>query len=410
MNICIISSTFLPEMTGVGSYVKSIMDEFSQKGHKVLLLSPDYSLVEDIFENYMDFIGEIGPNMCVRPIPTIVNPLRRDKVQFAHHTKWNLEDYIGSFQPDAVIVVDPQRIYDLSLFGFIGGEAYGKCIGVEYARKKGIPVVAMYQTHFPLIADSFIPEHVPTPYRMDRSGVYRRIMAEYDIVLCACNEVYRFVAGHGLENAKAVVYVGINRNIFSEQGKSNLVKDDKSIKLLYAGRLDADKDINQIFDIFRNLKRECPKVSLYIAGGGTGEMAFREICREEADITCLGVLDQRELVKVYNSVDVYLSPHPTETYGLSVLEAMSKGLPIVTADRGGPRDLVEKGVSGFQCGTMDEYVDALKLLVEDADLRHRMGQAGRDFAGSYYSDKCADNVLRELEILIGKKADVHEKI
>ncbi|HEX3028858.1 MAG TPA: glycosyltransferase family 4 protein [Clostridia bacterium] len=403
MNICIIGSTFLPEMTGVGTHINNMMREYAKLGHKVLVLCPDYSIAEDIFPDYKDYIGELEENVLVVPVPSKdIFVVDGRLIQFAHWSEWNLEDYIGGFLPDALIVEDPARIFDLSILGVPGACAYGKSIGVEYAREKGIPVIGIYHTNFPMHVDCVAPAHVPTPYRLDKCGVYKKIFSGYDIILCACNEVYKFVAGHGLGNVKAGAYVGINQNIFSNSEKSNLVNSDENIKLFYAGKLDKDKDIYNTLEIFRNLKRTHEKVNMYIAGGGVGEDGLREVCTREKDIIYLGKLNQSELVKVYNSVDIYLSPHPSETYGLSILEAMSRGVPVVTADGGGPKNLVEKGVSGFRCTTMDEYMNALKLLAEDSGLRYRMGQAGKKFAGNYYCNRCADNVLNEIFKLRGQ--------
>lgn len=400
MNICVITSCYFPELTGVSTHVYNMLREYSKKGHKVKMLCPVYGLAEDVYPDYQNYLGEIFENVFVVPAPSRKIPqIEGFLIQFEDWQKWNLDDYIEDFQADVIIVEDPARCYDLSLLGIPKAHGYGKSIGVEYARKKNIPVVGMYHTNFTLHVDCVIPQQVPTPYRQDKDGVYQKIFAGYDVVLCACNEVFTFISSHGLNNVKHGRYVGINEEILSTTEKSSLVSDDGNIKLFYAGRLNRDKDIYGAIAIYNELKNLCPNVSMYIAGGGEGQDELRNYCLDKDDIVYLGKLTQVEVAKVYNSADIYFSPHPTETYGISILEAMSMELPVVTSDSGGPKDLVEKGVSGFRCSTTKEYIQALKCLVEDKALRQEMGKRGRKFASQYYCSNCVDNFLNEIEIL-----------
>lgn len=218
MNICIIGSTFFPELTGVGVHIKNMVHEYSKKGHRVLLLCPDYSVAKDIYPDYEEYRGEIEENVFVVPVPSREVKVKDGRIiQFDHWSEWNLDDYIGDFKAEVIVVEDPARIYDLSVLGIPGACAYGKSIGVEYAGKRGIPVIGMYHTNFPMHVDCVMPPHVQTPYRLDKKGVYKRIFGDYDILLCACNEVYKFVSSHGLENVKVGSYVGINQNIFNNK-------------------------------------------------------------------------------------------------------------------------------------------------------------------------------------------------
>jgi glycosyltransferase involved in cell wall biosynthesis len=123
---------------------------------------------------------------------------------------------------------------------------------------------------------------------------------------------------------------------------------------------------------------------------------------------------------LYDASDVFVSPvdNIQESFGLSIIEAMAHGLPVIASDWSGYRDIVRHGVSGFLIPTywdgaiveavsnlapMDAayggaamiakqtVVDVPQLyravcaLVTDADLRHRMGAAGRAIAETDYS-------------------------
>jgi len=60
-----------------------------------------------------------------------------------------------------------------------------------------------------------------------------------------------------------------------------------------------------------------------------------------------GVLCGEELARAYASMDVFVFPSTTDTFGNVVLEAMASGVPPVVTDRGGPQFLVDQGTTGF---------------------------------------------------------------
>lgn len=83
--------------------------------------------------------------------------------------------------------------------------------------------------------------------------------------------------------------------------------------------------------------------------------------------------------EIYPATDVYLLPSLAEGYGMSVVEAMSFGLPAIASRLSALPELVEDGVSGLLTppDDADALFEAMKRLLEDAALRRRMGQAAR---------------------------------
>lgn len=71
--------------------------------------------------------------------------------------------------------------------------------------------------------------------------------------------------------------------------------------------------------------------------------------------------------------------------GLKILQYMAAGLPVVANPVGIHMTLVEHGVNGFLAGTQNEWIDAVGRLRTDADLRRRMGSAGRRVVRTRYS-------------------------
>jgi glycosyltransferase involved in cell wall biosynthesis len=92
-----------------------------------------------------------------------------------------------------------------------------------------------------------------------------------------------------------------------------------------------------------------------------------------------GFLHGEALADAYAAGDVFLFPSDTETFGNVVLEAMSSGLPVVAADRGGVTDTVRSGVSGQQvpAGDVAAFAAAAQRLLEDDAERASLAAGAR---------------------------------
>ena len=87
-----------------------------------------------------------------------------------------------------------------------------------------------------------------------------------------------------------------------------------------------------------------------------------------------------------------------ETFGLVALEGMAHGLPVVACDVGGLPELVEDGISGYlvPVGDVERLTDRVQRLLEDADLRKRMGAAGRERAARLFAPETHRRKMLEI--------------
>ncbi len=107
-----------------------------------------------------------------------------------------------------------------------------------------------------------------------------------------------------------------------------------------------------------------------------------------------------ELVRLYQSCDVFALPTKAEAFGIAAVEASSMGLPIVATPVGGLTDIVAEGVNGFLVppGDILALSSSLLLLVENAALRRQLGLAGRKLAEKRFDAR--KNARRLTEILL----------
>jgi glycosyltransferase involved in cell wall biosynthesis len=141
---------------------------------------------------------------------------------------------------------------------------------------------------------------------------------------------------------------------------------DEPPHVLFAGRLSPEKGVLDLVEAARGLP-------LVVAGDGP--------LRPQVP-GALGFVPHDELLRLYGRAAVVACPSRREGYGVVCAEAMAHGRAVVVTPVGGMRDLVEDGVNGLvvPVGDVPALRAALERLLGDADLRARLGAAGREAA------------------------------
>jgi glycosyltransferase involved in cell wall biosynthesis len=145
--------------------------------------------------------------------------------------------------------------------------------------------------------------------------------------------------------------------------------------VLFVGRLAAEKGVEE-------LAAACEGLPLVVVGDGP----LRDLVRG-----AVGFVPPRALGSYYARAAVVVCPSRREGYGVVAREAMAHGRPVVASSVGGLRDAVEDGVTGLLVPPRDPAAlrGALVRLLEDAELRERLGAAARDRARRLFSWRAA---------------------
>jgi glycogen(starch) synthase len=154
------------------------------------------------------------------------------------------------------------------------------------------------------------------------------------------------------------------------------------VEVLFVGRLEPRKGIDTLLEAAGPLLAGRPDVRLRIVGADNPHAngrpdAFAGYASEQ--VIFAGELEDDALFDAYAGADVFCGPSRYESFGLVHVEAMMMGLPVAACDVGGMRETVVDGETGLLVapGDAEALRGALERLVEDADLRARMGAAGR---------------------------------
>jgi glycosyltransferase involved in cell wall biosynthesis len=128
-------------------------------------------------------------------------------------------------------------------------------------------------------------------------------------------------------------------------------------------------------------------------------LAARLEMQEGVDVVFAGAVPEDELPAHYALGDVYVHTGREESFGLSVIEAMSLGLPVVSVAEGGPCDTVMDGINGYLTeATTEALGTAIARLFANPARLTMMGQAGARYVRTHYSwEAGAQTLLRVLD-------------
>lgn len=161
-------------------------------------------------------------------------------------------------------------------------------------------------------------------------------------------------------------------------------------RILYVGLLTPRKGVLDLIEASRMLRDEGLEHELLLLGGtpDEGPAAAEPVLAAAADnAVLLGTRLPGEMPSAYAEADIFCLPSWWEAMPLSVLEAMACGLPVVASGVGDVSRVVADGLTGFVVPKQspDELAAALRKLVEDRELRRRMGAAGRRRVEEHFS-------------------------
>ncbi len=177
--------------------------------------------------------------------------------------------------------------------------------------------------------------------------------------------------------------------------------------VLYVGRIEPLKGIDTLIQAIAILHQRGLLVCLSVIGGdgdldqeeaNVETLRLREMCVQagvEDLVTFLGKRSQDTLPYYYSAANAVVVPSHYESFGMVALEAMACGTPVVASQVGGLAFLVQDGQTGFTVPVEDPHAlaDRLALLLQDEELRHKMGMQAAAFSRKYSWEKITSQII-----------------
>ncbi len=162
-------------------------------------------------------------------------------------------------------------------------------------------------------------------------------------------------------------YKGVEPNVYTiPVGSLDELKyptvNRKPYSILTASRLATEKHIDWIIEAVAKARRTVPQLTLDIYGKGSEEQKLKELIKKLGAENYIILRGQQNLKEVYQDYELYLSGSMSEGFGLTLMEAVGAGLPIIGFDvRYGNPTFIEEGKNGYLI-PVDEHMTAKQKI------------------------------------------------
>jgi len=204
-----------------------------------------------------------------------------------------------------------------------------------------------------------------------------------EVILVDPSQKQYFIERGFSEENLNVVRNGVDTNLFKPG--DNTKRDDDTIDFVYVGRLSYDKGVHILLDAFQEYHCENPQSRLTVIGNGMlkGQV---DSCTDDGSVRWLGAIDHEKIPDILQKMDAFVIPQNIGGLGLSVMEAMSCGLPVITTAIGETVRLLraDEGIL-VKPDSVSAVVKGMRVLGEDKIKRKSMGARCREKIEKEYS-------------------------
>ena len=310
MRIGLFTDTYFPQVSGVATSIRTLKTELEKQGHAVFI----FTTTDKDVNRYEDW-------QIIR-IPSVPFFAFKDR-RFAYRGFTKALEIAKQYQLD---IIHTQTEFSLGL------------LGIWIARELKIPVIHTYHTQYEdyvhYIAKGMLIRPSMVKY------LVRGFLHDVDGVICPSEIVRDLLSKYKVKVEKRVIPTGIElakfeRPEIKEENlaalRSNLgIKEDEKM-LLSLSRISFEKNIQAVLNAFAQVLKE-DKVKLVVAGDGP----YLDSLKEQAvklqiqdHVIFTGMIAPGETALYYKAADFFISASTSETQGLTYLESLASGTPVI---------------------------------------------------------------------------------
>ena len=311
MRIGLFTDTYFPQVSGVATSIRTLKTELEKQGHAVFI----FTTTDKDVNRYEDW-------QIIR-IPSVPFFAFKDR-RFAYRGFTKALEIAKQYQLD---IIHTQTEFSLGL------------LGIWIARELKIPVIHTYHTQYEdyvhYIAKGMLIRPSMVKY------LVRGFLHDVDGVICPSEIVRDLLSKYKVKVEKRVIPTGIElakferpeikeENLTALRSKLGIKEDEKM--LLSLSRISYEKNIQAVLNAFAEVLKEEDKVKLVVAGDGPYLDSLKEQAGKlniQKHVIFTGMIAPSETALYYKAADFFISASTSETQGLTYLESLASGTPVI---------------------------------------------------------------------------------
>ena len=377
MKIALINPFSFAYQGGVQEHIKALYRFLKSKGHEVKVLAPRQLKQENYGEDFWLFGS------------SIVVPGNDSRVSLSYCFPSEIEDSLNKVNFDIFHFHSFLPFFSFQVLNSVKSKN-AATVMTSHSNIEGSFFATVFGAVTELVIDSFLTQ-------MD--GVISVSKAGEKLV-------------KNFKGSRVIIPNGIDTVRFNPNVSALTKFQDGKINILFVGRLDRRKGLQFLLPAFEELRKKYENVRLIIVGDGFLKEELLGVVKRYniEDVIFVGEVENEEIPRYYAAADIFCAPSIRgETFGIILLEAMASGVPVVTTDIEGYREVMPEAYHELlvKPERSDLLFLALVKLIRDRELRSKLSKIGLSHAGNYDWEVIGDKVFNFYKrVLENKQAGI----
>ena len=372
MNIVMLTNTFTPHVGGVARSVEAFTAEYRRRGHRVLVVAPEFS-------------GMPHDEIDVVRIPAIQN-FNGSDFSVVLPISGLLSEVLDEFAPDIIHAHHPYLLGVTAL---------------RVARYRDLPLVFTHHTLYEEYTH-YVPGDAPKLRRFIIEAAIRYANLS-DQVFAPSESIMTLLRARGVEAPITVVPTGVQAECFAQGNGVRFrvamgIPEDAFV-VGHLGRLAPEKNLKFLAEAVAAFLKTTSRAHFLVIGTGPSEKTIRQIFAREgldARLHIAGILTHEQLADALHAMNLFAFASKSETQGMVLTEAMAAGLPVVALDANGVREVVSDYRNGrlLHGESIKAFVSAMQwVAVLPATQYREHERAALNTAETFSMSHSADKAL-----------------
>ena len=392
MRIGLFSDQFYPQVSGVVTSIKMLYEGLEAMGHECYI----FTAIDD--DDCKD-----NPEITSKRIINFPGHYYPFKAASEYKFNFNHRKFVKEIAKYNLDVIHVNTEFNMSKIARVAG------------KKLHIPIVYTVHTAwiqyictlFP-VSDKFMhPFWVMCMRNMFTKPTYKAA----EITILPTKKMLPDLKKYGIKgNDFKIIPTGIELFRFSDFNGTKKELDDLKEELglkdkfifAYIGRTAKEKNIEFVIDSFSKINNKDDKARLLIVGGGPILEDLKKYAEDRKisdKVIFTGLIPWEKIPYYYHLADVFVNASSSETQGLTYVEALASGVPVLVKNDPCIEDVVKDGFNGFKFDTEEECISKMEYCLTNdlSELKKNAKPSSKDFSKEKFAENIYNVYLEAIE-------------
>lgn len=308
------------------------------------------------------------------------------------------------------INIDPktnQEVQDLQFDLIHTQTEYGLgTMGRKIAKKQGIPLIHTFHTLYDSWMYGQLGENILSDTMVHVMNTYLKSFLKHpDVIIVPSIDTLEFMDRYKLRSPVKVLPTGIELDKFYQAGQDQLAQvqlrkeldiPQEAFLLVYIGRVSEEKSISEVLNYVASVLDSGEEIYFLLVGSGAQLSEYQTFVQErslEKYIRFIGKVPISKIQNYYAIGDAFACTSKVETQGLTYIEALATGLPLLVYPSPVLEGVLDIGNNGLAITNEQEFAEAIQLLKYDLRAHKRLSKNALISSQEHSVEKFIDELI-----------------